>query len=336
MDNEIEPDELLQRITGQIFIGQSVLVAHEVGLFNLLATSPRSINELSAILGLHCRAIQAMISSAGAMGLVDQELEKYQLSKIGAFYFKNKTNLDYGKVLDALIKQANIMDYSSVKESIVTNRPQVEGGKDIFANDQTNFGSESLFISALHHKAHAPAFYWARKYKLDRSKLFIDIGGGSGIHSIAACFNNPDLKAVVCDRPPVLNFTKEYIKGYQLSEQISIQPIDFWKTDFPQGDILFFGDIFHDWNREKCSYLARKAYDHLPRGGQIILHEMLFNSSKTGPFVTAGYNMKMMAWTEGNQFSFNEIESILLNAGFKEITAMETLGTWSLIIGKKS
>ncbi len=336
MEQEIQSDEILQRITGQIFIGQSVLVAYELGLFKLLASNPHSIAEISKILDLHPRAIQAMVSSAGAMGLVEKGIEKYQLTQVGLYYFKNTGDLDYGEVLDVLIEQADIMNYCSVKESILSNKSQVDDGKDIFANDGANIGSQSIFISALHHKAYAPAFAWTSKYKLGQSKVFIDIGGGSGIHSIAACLNNQGLKAIICDRPPVLNFTREYVEKYNLSERITLQPIDFWKDDFPQGDVVFFGDIFHDWTNEHCFLLAKKNFEKLPRGGQIILHEMLFNPAKTGPFVTAGYNMKMMAWTEGHQFSFKEIDKILRNAGFEEIAVMETLGTWSIIVGKKA
>ncbi len=335
MDEEIESDEILQRITGQIFIGQSVLVAHEVGLLRLLVSSPYSIEELSEKLGLHPRAIQSMVSSAGAMGLVEKNFEKYQLTKIGNFYFKNSGYLDYGKVLDVLIEQADIMNYFSIKEAILNNKSQVNEGKDIFTNDQMNIGSRSTFINALHHKAYAPAFSWARKYKLSKSKLFIDVGGGSGIHSIAACLTNPGLKAILCERPSVLNYTKGYVEEYDLSERISLQPVDLWKDEFPEGDVFFFGDIFHDWTAEKCLFLAQKAWERMPRGGQIILHEMLFNSAKTGPFVTAGYNMKMMVWTEGYQFSFEEVKNILHCTGFTEVTVMKTLGTWSIVIGKK-
>jgi predicted nicotinamide N-methyase len=335
MDEKIESDEIMQRITGQIFVGQGVLVAHEVGLFKLLASNPCSLEALSESLDIHSRGVQAMISSAAAMGLVEKECENYRLSKVGDFYFKNAGYLDYGKVLDVLIKEADIMNYSSVRKSILNNTSQVDGGKDIFANDQANIGSQCVFINALHHKAYAPAFAWTKKYKLDQSKLFIDLGCGSGIHSIAVCINNPELQVIACDRPPVLEFTKGFVEEYSLHSRISLQSIDFWKDDFPKGDVIFFGDIFHDWDGEKCLLLARKAFEKLSMGGQIILHEKLFNATKTGPFVTAGYNMKMLAWTEGHQYSFEEIEKILLNAGFTQISVIETLGTWSIIIGKK-
>jgi len=331
----IESDEIMQRITGQIFVGQSVLVGYEIGLFKHLASSAHSILELAEILNLHSRAVQAVISAAAAMGLVEKVEGRYLLSKVGEFYFNNPSGLNYGKVLDVLIDQSEIMNYQSIKNSIISNSSQVDGGEDIFANNQKNIGSQSIFISALHHKAYASAFAWASQYKLERSKLFIDMGGGSGVHAIAACASNPTLEASVCDRSLVLKFTKAYVDMHELSDRISLQSIDFWNDDFPAGDVFFYGDIFHDWEKEKCLLLAKKTFDCLPKGGQIILHEMLFNSEKTGPFVTAGYNMKMMAWTEGQQFSYEEIRGILQEAGFAEITQIQTLGTWSIVVGHK-
>ena len=109
-----------------------------------------------------------------------------------------------------------------------------------------------------------------------------------------------------------------------------------WKDDFPIGDIFFFGDIFHDWTEEKCLLLAKKCFNKLPKGGKIILHEMLFNNDKTGPLLTAAYNMKMMLWTEGTQYSQNEISDILKKAGFTKIKIIQALGNWSLIVGEKT
>ncbi len=108
-----------------------------------------------------------------------------------------------------------------------------------------------------------------------------------------------------------------------------------WKDDFPKGDIHFYGDIFHDWDENKCNYLARKSFFSLPINGHIILHEMLFNDEKTGPFLTSAYNIKMMAWTKGQQFSFAEIKNILEKAGFNEITFKKSYGNWWIVIGKK-
>lgn len=327
-------DEQLQSITGQIFIGQAILVAHEIGLFKLICKQPLSIQALEICMGLHTRSIQAMISCAGALGLVEYKNDGYQLSRLGQMYLDENNPEYYGKVLDLLIQENEVMNYSSIKSAILFNKSSLKKNGNLFeAND--SLSSTQSFIDALHHKAFKPAFYWAKIIDLKGYKKFTDIGGGSGIHSIAACLNNPCLTATVCDRQSVLPFTMKYIKEFDLENRIRVAPIDMWHDPFPIGDIYFFGDIFHDWGKEKCIFLAKKCFEKLPSDGQIILHEMLFNPVKTGPFLTAAYNMKMMVWTEGQQFSSIEIEDVLIQAGFSEVKIRKSLGNWALITGTK-
>ena len=334
MLNKILSDENLQLITGQIFVGQAILVAYKLGLFKLLVEKPYSIAEISIELQLTSRATQSLISSAAALKLVDLENENYKLTNLGVNYFDPKSTAYYGDVLDLLIQQNEIMDLNSVEKSILTDKAQVDSGVDIFS-DKDGLGNTGKFVAAIHYKAHNPAFSWSRSYSLEDQEIFVDIGGGSGIHSIAACFNNPKLKAIVCDREAVLSHTKKYIEENSLTNRIEVKAIDMWHDKFPVGDVFFLGDIFHDWDEKKCLYLAKKCYKSIPDKGKIILHEMLFNEAKTGPFLTAAYNMKMMMWTEGKQYTFSELKTILEEAGFVNVATQKTLGNWSIVIGEK-
>ena len=126
-----------------------------------------------------------------------------------------------------------------------------------------------------------------------------------------------------------------YIRQFHVHDRLQVQQLDMWKEPFPQGDTFFFGDIFHDWDESHCFILAKKCYHSLSKGGKILLHEMLFCEDKTGPFLTAAYNMKMLLWTQGRQYSFREIQNILHRTGFKKIQQMKGLGNWSLVMGEK-
>ena len=226
------------------------------------------------------------------------------------------------------------MNFKTVKKALLTNRAQVNNGVNIFSDDK-GLGNTRDFVRSLHQKAMAPAFHWPKLLKLDGYSQFVDIGGGSGIHTIAACLNNPLLNGIVCDRKQILTYTKEYIQEFSLEGRIALEKIDIWKDRFSMGDIYFLSDIFHNWEKEKCILLAKKCFNNLPNGGLIILHEMLFNEYKTGPFLTAAYNMKMMLWTKGQQLSRREIKEILNKAGFQDIHIIKSLGNWSLVIGEK-
>jgi hypothetical protein len=43
-----------------------------------------------------------------------------------------------------------------------------------------------------------------------------------------------------------------------------------------------------------------KSFESLRLGGHILIHEMLYNDEKTGPFPVAAFSMIMLGWTEAN------------------------------------
>ena len=98
------------------------------------------------------------------------------------------------------------MSTSSIENTILNDNAQISDGKDIFS-DTNAVGNSRAFVDAIHYKAIAPAFNWTSNYQLGNYNRFIDIGGGSGVHAIAACIRNDNLKATICDRKPVLTHT---------------------------------------------------------------------------------------------------------------------------------
>jgi predicted nicotinamide N-methyase len=326
-------DENLQLITGQIFVGHGVLVAHQLGLFKTISNQSLSLSEIALRMNLEERAVQALISCSSALNLVECKNDGYGLSSTGKMYLDEESPEFYGKVLDLLIQENEIMTFPNIKKAILSNKSLVNNG-DLFAIEES-VSNTSEFIASLHYKALKPAFYWNKLVNLKESTRFVDLGAGSGVHTIAACLNNPQLQGVICDRKTVIQHSEKYVKNFDLESRIELFALDIWKDSYPPGDVYFLGDIFHDWNREQCLFLAKKCFQSLPKNGRIILHEMLFNDDKTGPFLTAGYNMKMMVWTEGQQFSHVEIQEILEEAGFEKISIEQSLGNWSIIVGEK-
>jgi len=93
--------------------------------------------------------------------------------------------------------------------------------------------------------------------------------------------------------------------------------------------------IFHDWPADQCRFLTRKSFESLPPGGRIIVHEMLFNQDRTGPFGVAAFNMVMLTYLDGEQYSGREIAGFFREAGFTDIEVKPTFGYWSIVTGRK-
>jgi len=163
----------------------------------------------------------------------------------------------------------------------------------------------------------------------------LDVAGGSGAHSIGAVRRWPKLSATVFDVAPVCEVAAEIVSSYKLQARVTTHAGDMWQDLFPAADLHFYSMIFHDWPGRKMRFLAKKSFDSLDSGGRIVVHEMLFNSDRSGPFPVAAFNIAMLLWCEGEQYSGREISSMLRDAGFAKIEVKPTFGYWSVVTGVK-
>lgn len=86
---------------------------------------------------------------------------------------------------------------------------------------------------------------------------------------------------------------------------------------------------------EKSHFLTAKSFNSLESGGRIVIHEMLYNDQKTGPFASAAFSMIMMGWTEGRQYSGLELSTMLEEIGFEDIQIRKAYGYYSIVVGRK-
>ena len=71
-----------------------------------------------------------------------------------------------------------------------------------------------------------------------------------------------------------------------------------------------------------------KPGDALPSEGRIIIHEMLYNDEKTGPFAVAAFSVQMLLWAPGGeQYSGRELSTMLTEAGFVDVERIEQPGS---------
>jgi hypothetical protein len=188
----------------------------------------------------------------------------------------------------------------------------------------------------MHSRGLGPALAWPDAVDLSGHRLLLDIGGGSGAHAIGATLRWPQLQAVVLDLGPVCEVAAEFVAASKVQDRVGTHVGDMWTEAFPAADVHFYSLIYHDWPPDKCRELTHKSFDSLPSGGQIIIHEMLYNDEKTGPFAVAAFSVQMLLWAPGGeQYSGRELSTMLAEAGFVDVEVTPTFGYWSVVTGRK-
>lgn len=313
----------------------ALFLAHRLKLFSLLAHGPLTLSEISDSLKINQRPAEAILTVATALGFLTLQAGRYSLAAVAREYLLEDSPSYFGYLWDLVIDNYQVCSYPSIEKAILTNSPQIYGGGDIYKSHEEQIELLHRFTAGMHSMSMASALYWPTVLDLSMHKVMLDIGGSSGAHSIGAVLKLPNLQALILDFPQVCEVAQEYIAQYHLQDRIKTVDCNIWIDGWPSADLHFFSSVYHDWPPEKGHFLTCKSYESLEPGGRIVIHEMLYNDEKTGPYASAAFSMMMMSWTEGKQYSGKELSSMLQEVGFKDIQIHKALGYNSIVTGVK-
>lgn len=231
-------------------------------------------------------------------------------------------------------------------ERLRTNRPaharQEDGGaafiyREGLESAMEREASARHLTLALAGRAQNVAPHLARVADLTKSGKLLDVGGGTGLYSIALLQRFPQLKAIVLDRPEVLKIAAEFAARHDLSARLELLPGDMFTADLPGDcDAILLSNILHDWDEPQCAELISKCAAALPAGGQLLIHDVFLNDDLAGPLPLALYSAALFTLTEGRAYSAAEYGRWLEAAGLKCTDIEPTHIHCGLITGYKA
>ncbi len=341
-DNEVNgmnetqmDDRRIWDILSGIFGYPAVLVSHDLKLFSRLAEKPRTLPEVCEAVGIASRPAAALLSVNASLGLIRLEDDRYSLTPLAENYLVEGSPTSFCRFLDMHIQNYSLYSVESLKKAVLTNSPQAYGGEDYVESHESQAELARTFTLGMHGHSMGPALAWPEAVDLSRHRLMLDVGGGSGAHSIGATQRWPSLQAIVLDLPLVCDVAEEIIQRHGMQDRIKTQVCDYWKDAFPSADLHFLSATYENYPSDKCRFLTQKSFDSLKPGGRIIIHEILFNDDKTGPLAAAAFNIVMFLWVPGQIYSGQELSEMLVEAGFTDIEVKPTSGYWSIVTGRK-
>jgi acetylserotonin N-methyltransferase len=322
------------------FVFCSLAAADELGIFDDLAAAPGNFEEVANRLGLNRRAVRTLLPLLASSGLLLQRLGRYHISETARNFLLRASPFYWGPVL-ALIREVP-MTHTSVTAAL--KAPETTANWDITTDKPTNAWSEGSIAPDLAKAIAAymqanclsAALVTARQIDMSRTRRLLDVGGGSGCFSIALARANPTLRCTIMDLQGMCDVAMGYIHEAGVSDRVDARPVDMFRQEWPRGhDTILFSNIFHDWDFRACAKLAKKAYEALPAGGRILLHEMLLDDTHDGPPTAAAFSVYMLLATKGQQFTAAELSELLTSVGFVGIEVIPMHGYFAVIAAEK-
>ena len=317
-------------------------VAH-FNVFGRLAEQSLSTEELGRTLQLADRPVVVLTTALRAMGLLEARpdgtlaptpLAKEHLLPGGDF--------DVSDYVGLLATAPGVLE---MVERLRTNRPagldgSGEGAAFIYRSGIRSAMEEQElarhFTLALAGRARNVAPALAAQLPLDGATSLLDVGGGTGIYSIAYLQQHPQLRATVLDRPEVLKTAAEFGQQFGVDARLQLLPADMFTADLPPADVVLLSNVLHDWDVDTCRELIGRCASALRTGGRLLVHDVLLNDELDGPLPIALYSAALFTLTEGRAYSRLEYHDWLTAAGLEVAAPIRTLAHCHVIAATKA
>ena len=331
-------DRLIWEISLSRYYLPTLTIANQIGLFPLLARSPATVEEVAEGLSLGPRGAEALLGLVSALGFLVQRQGRFHLTDEARTYLLAESPYYQGDILPILDRPVTA---TTLREWLENDWATSQGGghKDVLLEVWTSGEMSAEIATKLTSFMHAHSFPTAMGVALngDFSDVhrLLDVAGGSGCFCIALATRYPNMHFAVMELPAVCKLVEQYAASYGLQDQIETIAANMFTDPWPSGyDGVFFSNIFHNWDRASCLHLAKRSFEMLPPGGRIFLHEILLNDTKDGPPVAAAFSMDMLQ-LKGKQYTARELDELLQDAGFTNVTINPTYTYFSLVSANK-
>ncbi|MCE9625108.1 MAG: methyltransferase [Deltaproteobacteria bacterium] len=336
MSDKISPEKIFNIGLG-FWSSKVLLSAVELGLFTELASGPLDEETIRQRLRLHPRSSRDFLDALVSMGLLEREGTRYSNgAEANRYLDRNKPTY-----LGGIFEMANARLYKHwdcFTEALRTGEPQNEAktGEDFFGVLYSDPKRLRGFLQAMTGLSLESGKAIAQKFPWNKYRTFLDIGCAQGGVPVQVALAHSHLQGGGFDLPPVGPIFEAYVASHGLSERVRFHPGNFMNDVPPKSDVIVMGHILHDWNLAEKKMLLKKAFDALPAGGAVIVHEAIIDDERRKNTFGLLMSLNMLIETPGG-FDFTGADCMgwMKEVGFKETYVEHLVGPDAMVVGIK-
>lgn len=307
--------------------------ADQLGLFKALNAAPATPLETAHALKIGVVAAEGLLGVLASLGFLVQYDGRYALTPASRTFLLPTSPFYRGPWLEHVRRRPPVT-YEAVYQAFLFDRPI---HSDYFGDPGEDSSELGGVVQALHALTSAAAYALAEIGDFARVRRLLDVGGGAGGMSIALATRYPSLQCVVLDQFHVCALASEVIAAHGLSGRVETVAGELFSAPWPSGcDAVLFSHVLDSFGVSQGQHLVRKAYEYLPPGGRLYVHEMLLRDTKDGPLGVAARSLYDHLQLGGHGWTAAELKGMATNVGFAVDSPVPTYGYESILSATKS
>jgi hypothetical protein len=303
----------------------------ELELFTRISQGENSPEKIAMALDIEDDAAERLCTSCIALGLIELKNGKYVNSAdVERFLVKGKPTY-HG---DWALFHKN--GYEQWKNLATAIKPP----KSLYDRIKEDPKTAREITTAGYYSSISAGMKFARKVDLSSYSLLLDLGGGSGVYSIMACQQYPNLHAIIIDFANVCAVADEFIAQAELADRIKTLPGDYLSCDYPKGiDAILICGTLEVRHTQEQKMVLKRVFEALPPGGLLVYITNMLEDDRSGPFEAVNSNLGNVFGPKpwGRIHTASEISGFLAEAGFADLVFSDFApGTYRMVTAKKA
>jgi hypothetical protein len=307
-----------------------LLTAAEIDIFSLLLDTPKTSGQVSRELSSDQRATEALLNALVALGLLVKTEGAFRV-KPG---FERALSSSASETALPVIQHMAQLWESWGRLTEIVRKGKVMRSVEALERDERGLRA---FIGAMHTIGLGLARGVVARLDLSGHRNMIDVGGGSGVYTIAVLQASPEMRATIFDRPLVIEIARQKLAEEGMTDRVGLVSGDFYADALPDGhDLALLSAIIHQNDAEQNVELYRKVFAALAPGGTVVVRDFVMSEDHTEPPDGAFFAINMLVNTPGGStYSFEDISKDLRAAGFVDAALLHRGEMDSLVTARR-
>jgi hypothetical protein len=318
-----------------LLMARCIYVAAELGLADLLAAGPRSVEELASATQTHADSLYRVLSALEGLGVVEQvEPRRFRNTPLadglrsdvpgsarGWVRFAGSDFLweHYGHVL------GSVKNGKSVHENVHQMRFFEWYAKHPEAAQVFNDAMTS--VSEMTNPAVVAGYDFAGLRSL------VDVAGGHGSLLAGILQAHPGIQGVLFDQPAVIEGARSGpLAEFVRAGRCQLVGGDIFQALPPGLDAYLFKWILHDWNDEEAKRIlsgVRKAAG--APGRKLLVVEMVVDPNPARGLTARLMDIAMLTTTGGRERTAEQYGALFSATGFELKRVLPTMSPYSIL-----
>lgn len=316
-------DQLMRFIWPGLLTAQSMYVAARLGIADLIASGPKTVDELAQASRTDPRALQRLLRVLETIGLFAQDGRGKVYNTAMGELFRSNHPASVRNSLMTNLAPSFWRPLGELEESIRTGRPSFQAifGKTFFDWLRDDPAEAEKFAAAMNAATAAITPIILGAYDFSQSQTIVDVGGGHGALLIGILSAYPGLRGVLYDLP-VMTDGAEAMRTGPLGPRCEIVSGSFFDFVPAHGGTYILRSVLHDWDDAQAATILRNCRRAMARGRTLLVIEGILEKGSQQELL----DLHMLVLTGGRERSVPDFQYLLHDAGFEILRVVRTSG----------